>query len=193
MKHPTKNRPYLSILIKCKSILLISTAALLLFHAELPLLIFKSFEYKYKKEIKQLIKSGVPEKDLIKFAFHKSVITNGTKDLKWIKKNEFRLKNEMYDIVSAEIRGDSVFYKCIHDFKESELFANFDKYLYKLFQSDSGKRREYVSSLIYMNTFYLLLQGYTQTRNPSDDAKIKIVCSRLDDGFSKIIIPPPKA
>lgn len=176
------------------TMLLVLLAALLLFHAELPLLIFKSFEYKYKKEIKQLIKSGVPEKDLVSFGFHISVINTGANDFRWIKKNEFRYKDEMYDIVKTEYRGDSVYYKCIHDLKESKLFSNFDRYLIDLLKSDSSKKNEFLSLFNYLNTFYLPVQPISINDRPViNNDRIFSVHSELSEGFFNILTPPPKA
>jgi hypothetical protein len=176
------------------AILLVLLTASLLFHAELPLMIFKSFEHKYKKEIKQLIKAGVPEKDLVRFKFHISIIKNVTHDFSWVKKNEFRYKNEMYDIVKTEFNGDSVYYKCIHDFKESNLFSDFDKYLIDLLKSDSGKKNEFLSLFNYLNIFYLLVQPFSINDKPViNSERILAVHSELSEGFFNILTPPPEA
>lgn len=168
--------------------------ALLFIHAELPLLIFKSFEYKYKKEIKQLIKEGVPEKDLVHFTFHKSIIQNGAKDFKWIKKKEFRYKNEMYDVVKTEIKGDSVYYKCIHDFKESKLFANFDKYLIELLKNDSGKRNEFLTQFSSLNIYYLPSQQVTIDNHLIiRNQCITTIRAEESEGYLHILIPPPRS
>lgn len=176
------------------TMLLVLLAVLLLFHAELPIVIFKSFEYKYKKEFKHIIKLGIPEKDLVRFRFDVSVIKNGATDFKWIKKNEFRYKDEMYDIVKTEYGGDSVYYKCIHDFKESKLFSNFDKYLIDLLKSDSGKKSEFLSLFNYLNIFYLPAKPISINDKPViNSERILAVHSKLSEGYFNILIPPPKA
>jgi hypothetical protein len=185
--------PTTTIATKYNSLLFVFTTVLLLFHAELPLLLFKTFEVKYKKEIKQIIKAGVPEKDLVEFTFHKSVIRKVSHDFRWIKKNEFRFKNEMYDVVKIEVQGDSVHYKCIHDLKESKLFVNLDKYLIDLIKSDSAKRNEFVSFLNSLNTFYLPVKPFlVNNKSTSNDEMSGIIPQKLNDGFTHILTPPPR-
>ena len=74
-----------------------------------------------RKEIKLQIKAGVPEKDLIHFAF----TSNELKKLIWIKQNEFRLNGRLYDVVHRVSHSDgNILLKCIDDIQEKVLFAN---------------------------------------------------------------------
>lgn|GEM_PF-367161 len=45
------------------------------------------------------------------------------KEFQWIHKKEFRYKGEMYDIVREVKSGQTTVFICLHDVKESKLFA----------------------------------------------------------------------
>lgn len=177
-----------------KSLQLTVLILLLLFHWELPTIIFKSFEYKYKREIKQIIKAGVPEKDLVYFKFHKTIFTTSSSEFRWIKKNEFRYKNEMYDIVDVSYNSDSVMFKCIHDFKESELFASFDKYLIDLLKADPTKRNEFIGLIKSADNYYIPVQSLSikPFNNYGRESRISLH-PKTRDGFFNVLTPPPKA
>ncbi len=48
-------------------------------------------------------------------------ITEGHPDLVWTEPDEFRYHGEMYDILSQEQRGDTIWYYCHHDEEETAL------------------------------------------------------------------------
>ncbi len=127
---------------------------ILMFHGQLHLLIFKSLEVKYKKEVKQIIKAGIPQEELVLFSFQKSIFDEDIKDFKWTKKNEFRYKNEMYDIIKTELKSDSVYFYCFHDLKESKLFKNLDAAVSDYINNNSKKQNELISLITFFNQFY---------------------------------------
>lgn len=87
---------------------------------------FRWLQWRVRREIKQLIKSGIPERDLIVLRFS----GQETERLDWVKKDkEFRFKKTMYDIVRSEISGDSVSYHCIDDQKETRLFSHLKEWV----------------------------------------------------------------
>jgi hypothetical protein len=82
---------------------------------------FEMSHYLIRKEVKTLIKQGVPEENRIIFTFSSSEI----KSLQWVKKNEFRLGNRMYDVIqSRKLSDGSMEFQCISDTQEDVLFAN---------------------------------------------------------------------
>lgn len=81
------------------------------------------FEYSYitlKKEIKQQIKKGVPQSELITFKLSKSEQAK----MVWLDRNEFQLNGNLYDVIH-KFRNDNGFLvlHCISDVKEKVLFA----------------------------------------------------------------------
>lgn len=82
---------------------------------------FEISHYHLKKEIKLLLKQGVPEDQLVKFNFTQDQIA----ELVWLKKNEFDLNGNLFDVVRKYHRNDgTVYMECISDKKEKELFAH---------------------------------------------------------------------
>lgn len=79
-----------------------------------------------RKDIKRAIKEGVPEDELVDFRFH--IEEDSFINLEWTKpKKEFRFNQQMYDVVETRQNKDTIYYKCIHDVKESGLFQQIDK------------------------------------------------------------------
>lgn len=85
------------------------------------------FEWKHhtiKKEIKGLLKQGVPSEELIDFHFTSKQIA----ELKWLKKNEFEWKGQLFDVVKSFKGCDGItHFRCISDTKEKMLFKDLSK------------------------------------------------------------------
>lgn len=81
---------------------------------------FVAAQNKIRKEIKMRIKQSVPQEELVLFAF----TADEAASLQWITSYEFRYKGGMYDIVWTRTSGDSVYYQCVNDVQEEELFKN---------------------------------------------------------------------
>jgi hypothetical protein len=75
-----------------------------------------------RKEAKQKIFAGIDKSELELFVFHSSdPFLNKLEPL-----GEFRLKGDMYDIVSMERQDDSVYLYCWHDHEETGLDEKLD-------------------------------------------------------------------
>lgn len=113
----------------CASVILFNTAGYFVYHS----LYRQSLQY----EVKQQLKYSVPEADLIR------IVPETDDQLVWVKPaKEFRYNGQMYDVVKTErVKGRKV-YLCIHDFKESKLFAKLDHHVQSyLANSPSHKKR----------------------------------------------------
>ncbi len=86
---------------------------------------FKIRQFEVRKEIKHLIKSGAP--DSLRFDFYLDELENNFSKVTWIHSKEFRYKGEMYDILDWKKEKGRIVLKCIHDVKESGLFAELDR------------------------------------------------------------------
>jgi len=115
---------------------------LVILHSGFQLLIFKVFEAKYKHEIKEMIEAGIDEKDLTLLIFGKDIRHKTVPGFEWKKKNEFRYRGEMYDIVKRKHTADSIYFYCIHDKKESKLFASLEKYIIAFLEKNPAKEKE---------------------------------------------------
>jgi hypothetical protein len=156
-------------------------------------LIFKAYEIKYKKEVKQLIKAGIPKDELVKFSFHKNIFDEGIKNFKWMKKNEFRYKNEMFDIISSELKGDSIYFFCYRDVKESGLFAKLDDYVNRYLHDNPEKEKELQTILVSLNAFYLTDEViFNDYSFPYENEYLSYYILLTPQEYYSINIPPPK-
>ncbi|MEZ4721380.1 MAG: hypothetical protein R2813_05820 [Flavobacteriales bacterium] len=89
--------------------------------------IFKLQQTAIRHEVKQQIKAGVPEEDLVTLKIAKLWEAEPNNRFEREHSREFRFDGEMYDIVRTEDRGDTTVYLCIHDVKESGLFAELEE------------------------------------------------------------------
>ena len=85
---------------------------------------FEISHLKLKKEIKLLLKQGVPKDELVFFEF----TDNEMNDLIWLKKNEFNLNGSLFDVVRKSRDKKRVNHlECISDKKETILFARLNQ------------------------------------------------------------------
>ena len=88
------------------------------------LLFFEYNHYHIKKEIKGLLKRGVPDNELVDFHF----TTDQINQLTWIKSNEFEWKGHLFDVVEKKVDANGkVQLKCISDTQEKVLFKDLNK------------------------------------------------------------------
>jgi hypothetical protein len=80
-----------------------------------------------KKEIKRKLIKGVNQEELVLLKF--SIEDSKTK-LKWKHAREFSFEGEMYDVVSTDIKSDSIFYRCWWDHEETALSKKLDRLLF---------------------------------------------------------------
>lgn len=81
---------------------------------------FEFSHFTLKKEIKSLLKKGVPKDELVFFTFSEAEINN----LTWLKKNEFQFQDSLYDVVrSTKKENGLTTFECVSDSQEKVLFA----------------------------------------------------------------------
>jgi hypothetical protein len=97
-------------------------ALLLIFQMQGPWLIFKIQQQAVRSEIKQQLKAGVPEDELVNLKIAKVWEEEPNDRFEREHSREFRFDGEWYDIMRSQDLGDTTLYVCIHDVKESRLF-----------------------------------------------------------------------
>lgn len=120
-----------------KKAVAISVAVLFLFQSAGMFLLFKWHQAEIRQEIKERIKAGVPESELVELEFHRSQLEGQDEQFRWIHKKEFIYQNQLYDIVHRKTAGDSTTFLCIPDFKETKLLKN----LNHLISNELGKEK----------------------------------------------------
>ncbi|MFD2244619.1 hypothetical protein [Pontibacter ruber] len=86
--------------------------------------VFIVLQQQIRSEIKNQIKQRIPADELHVIA----VSINEQGKLDWKREGkEFLYKGSMYDVVKTETKDDTVFYYCITDVEETQLFAMLDQ------------------------------------------------------------------
>lgn len=121
----------------------------MLFQAAGYLFVFKIQQYQIRQEIKQQIKAGVPEAELVLLKIPKTLEEKPHPTFQRIDKREFRYDGKMYDIVRQEGHGDTTWYYCLSDEKETQLFANLDE-LVEQDMTENPQHRKQIDALLYL-------------------------------------------
>lgn len=75
-------------------------------------------KHRVREEVKERILAGLDKQELVLLKF---TLAESMSELSWEHEREFEYKEEMYDVVEKEFRGDSVFLWCWRDREESDL------------------------------------------------------------------------
>ncbi|MCX6234249.1 MAG: hypothetical protein NT175_05925 [Bacteroidetes bacterium] len=87
-------------------------------------LCFRMMQQEVRKEIRKEIRSRISKEDLTRIC----IPVNNKTAIRWIKENkEFVYNQDLYDIVSIEVKNDAIVYYCINDIKEKQLIRDFEK------------------------------------------------------------------
>lgn len=95
--------------------------------------------------------AGMDEEELVLLKFSKE--ETKTK-LRWEHSKEFEYEGEMYDIVSKEIKGDSIYYRCWWDHKETALNNKLQKLVANTFDDNEDKKRNQKELNHYLQSFF---------------------------------------
>ncbi|MBK9107612.1 MAG: hypothetical protein IPM92_04310 [Saprospiraceae bacterium] len=77
-----------------------------------------------KKEVKKLLISGIDREDLVLLKFTDEEMKS---QLQWEHSKEFKFKGEMFDVVERNIVGDTTYFWCWWDYKETKLCKLLDQ------------------------------------------------------------------
>jgi hypothetical protein len=104
-----------------------------------------------KREIKWKMIAGMDHEELVLLKFSKE--ETQTK-LRWEHSKEFEYNGQMYDVVSKEIKGDSIFYRCWWDHAETALNKKLQKLVAKAFNNDENKQRNQKQLNVFFQSFF---------------------------------------
>lgn len=126
--------------------------------------IFRYRQANIRKDIKRAIKEGVPKDQLVDFIFHTQ--EESWINLDWTKpEKEFRFNNQMYDIIETRKSNDTIFFKCIHDVKESGLFQQLDL----MTNNRSSKEKSII--MYWSKQVYSPMNGFVAPTIPVDQSR----------------------
>lgn len=106
-----------------------------------------------RHEMKQRIKAGVPEDERVVIYITPDMEQNAEIFTR-IHSREFRLRGEMYDVLSTTIKGDTLIYTCIHDVKESGLFKNLDAMVHLQMNDNPVEKNKHDRTMVFFNLDY---------------------------------------
>ena len=148
-----------------------------------------------KKEIKRKLIKGVNQEELVLLKF--SIEDSKTK-LKWKHAREFSFEGEMYDVVSTEIKSDSIFYRCWWDHEETALSKKLDKLLFfALGQDMPCKEKNSLMFDYYKQLFCKEIEILNSVEKPINFPYSVIIFLIFDDldipeNYLSFSFPPPE-
>lgn len=116
-------------------------------------LVFKIIQSDIHQAIEIQIKTGASSDGLVTIKISN---TNPPSDFTWVEKHEFRYKGEMYDIVKQEVTNDTTYYTCIHDVRESALYANMEQQIQDEFATNPERQQQHKNLLQKIPKIYIL-------------------------------------
>jgi len=165
----------------------------MLFQATGWLFIFEIQQCEIRREIKQQIKAGVPEQDLVLLKISRNLEEKSNSIFQRIHEREFRYEGNMYDIIRREAHGDTTWYYCLSDEKETQLFANLDE-LVKRDMNQNPERQQQIGKL-----FHLLGSLFFNSRDndlfvyAGEEIESTDFLFRLKTWIGTPLTPPPEA
>jgi hypothetical protein len=175
-----------------KRILVILTILIFLFNSIGYFVVFKCVQFNIKTDIKNTIKSRLDLKDLILIKIPGKSGNSDNKLIRWKEENEFWFEGSLYDVARQEIKGDTIYYYCINDSRETQLFTGLDKQVDEQLNNPArtnqyGKVFKFFKDHTYLFFGSLFPVFYTDT-NPLNNLTNIHYLSYLPDTDS----PPPE-
>ena len=150
---------------------------------------FKMQQYLIRREIKQHIRSGVPDAEL------KCITLQNAEFLKLEHEgtNEFRYKDYWYDVVfTRKLDANTTIYYCIKDSEETELYAE----LYKRMQDSKRSKKQRTAPLKigvkYLNQKQVDAYSILELTNFNNNALPITYENQYQSPFIDINSPPPQ-
>lgn len=106
---------------------------------------------KVKHEIAGMISNGIDKKDLILLKFTRKETETR---LNWKHPGEFEYNGEMYDIVEKHQEGDTIFYNCYKDHKETRLVNEIERLVTRAMGQYPGQRSQTDKIVDFFKTAY---------------------------------------
>lgn len=168
-------------------------SAILIFTIAAPFWFFYSIlhieKYSVKKEIKKMVVAGIDRDDLVLI---KVSGDEAKTKLTWEHSKEFEYLGTMYDVVETEQRGDSTYYWCWEDSKETQL----NKQLQNLVDNALSTNKNVNDNLkrlsnFFTSLYYSKISTFDKDFNKSTPLVFDFTadCSMLPNDP---LLPPPK-
>lgn len=173
-----------------RSLASISLLCFLLLQSAGSLVVFKLQQFRIRHEIKQQIKAGVPEEEFVLLKIPRTLEQNPNATFQRIHSREFRYEGKMYDIARSEAHGDTTWYYCIADVKETQLFANLDALIERDMNHNPRRQEESKNLQRLINTLFLVDTPQLRWNHPEADLESLPYLFQLNI-WNPIPSPPP--
>jgi len=148
-------------------------------------LFFQFTKNKIKQEVECLLKSKNENILLVELAFS---LEQAQSELKWEHSREFEFGGQMYDIVAQRQLGDSVYYTCYPDHKETRLNTEKDKLISRTMHNDPFQKQQNQRIINFIKTVF---QKNEFTWSPVIEAPSPIHYSLFTIHYSLYLSSPP--
>ncbi len=146
-----------------------------------------------RREMKWKMIAGMDHEELVLLKFTKEETKT---NLRWEHSKEFEYNGQMYDIVSKEIKGDSIFFRCWWDHEETNLNKKLKKLVASAFNQDEDNQEKQKGLYFYLWSFFSP-PVFDWQAAPSHNMEVVYEDSIHPNIFNAIRIspptPPPKA
>lgn len=138
-----------------------------------------------KKEVERQIIAGMDKDELVLLIFSKE---EAQTRLRWEHSREFEYNDKMYDIVKTKTVGETVYYWCWYDHKETMLNRQLEKLSDRTLRKNPKIRSEIGLLASYLRTLYCIFSFNGDLTTPEFSNKHVILFYRL---CSQFLIQPP--
>lgn len=154
---------------------------------------FRYRQYKIRKEMRRMIRQGLPDEKLIPLHIPFAWLQGENPEFEVIHSKEFRYQGRMYDIVRAETEAEGMLYFCVEDYEENAAYAQLNTAVQKRMSGDpihqKGQERlqHFFKTLCtHTHTISLSLWDADKSYDSGDG------CHAVSNGYPTDDIQPPE-
>lgn len=153
-------------------------------------MVFEIQKHEIRQEIKHRIKAGIPETELVLF---KILEGKPHPAFQRVDEREFRYGHKMYDLVRQESHGDTTWYHCLADEKETQLFADLGELVRRNMNQprEWQQRIERISNLFSL--FFFSLHDEVSLADAIEEIAPSRYCFALKTWIDSPPTPPPES
>ena len=146
-----------------------------------------------RREIKGKMIAGIDLEELVLLKFTKD---EANTKLRWEHSKEFEYNGQLYDVVSKEIKGDTIFYNCWWDYEETKLNKKLQKLVANAMDESGNNCDAHLNLHHYLSSFFYtaMLDWHATPFRKSDIVYQNTIHVAI---FNALLIspptPPPKA
>lgn len=113
-----------------------------------------------RREMKRLIRAGLPEEKLQRFDFDSDGRLVGGERVEWVEAHEFRHGGVMYDIARTEHEDGRTVHYCVRDDAETSVYAQLDRLAREETNRNPERRRQSARLMQQMQLPALVADAY---------------------------------